>query len=74
ISRRTLMRAGNPTETSSMDIDPSIAIVAVVTSAIGYLMVLVGVGKSMLEWRRAARMCPGCGRAITGRVCSFCNS
>ena len=68
------MRAGNPTESSSMDIDPNIAIVAVVTTGIGYLMVLAGVGKSMLEWRRAARVCPGCGRAITGRVCSFCSN
>ena len=68
------MRAGNPTESSSMDIDPNIAIVAVVTTGIGYLMVLTGVGKSMLEWRRAARVCPGCGRAITGRVCSFCSN
>ena len=57
-----------------MDIDPNIAIVAVVTTGIGYLMVLTGVGKSMLEWRRAARLCPGCGRAITGRVCSFCSN
>ena len=68
------MRAGNPTETSLMDLNPNVAVVAVVTSGVGYLMVMAGVGKSMLEWRRAARMCPGCGRAITGRVCTFCSS
>ena len=68
------MRAGNPTEASIMELDPNMAVVAVVTSGIGYLMVMSGIGKSMLEWRRAARMCPGCGRAIRGRVCSFCSS
>jgi NADH pyrophosphatase NudC (nudix superfamily) len=68
------MRAGNPTETSLMELDPNMAAVAVVTSGIGYLMVMSGIGKSMLEWRRAARMCPGCGRAIRGRACSFCSS
>ena len=68
------MRAGNRTETSLMELDPNLAVVAVVTSGIGYLMVITGIGKSMLEWRRAARMCPGCGRAISGRVCSFCSS
>ena len=56
-----------------MELDPNIAIIAVVTSGIGYLMVMAGVGKSMLEWRRAARSCPGCGRAIQARVCSYCN-
>lgn len=68
------MRAGNPTETSLMHLDPNVAVLAVVTSGIGYLMVMTGIGKSMLEWRRAARMCPGCGRAIQGRVCSFCSN
>jgi hypothetical protein len=57
-----------------MELDPNMAVVAVVTSSIGYLMVMSGIGKSMLEWRRAARMCPGCGRAIRGRVCSFCSN
>jgi hypothetical protein len=57
-----------------MELDPHLAVVAVVTSGIGYLMVMSGIGKSLLEWRRAARVCPGCGRAIHGRVCSFCSS
>jgi hypothetical protein len=56
-----------------MDFDPNIAILAVVTSGIGYLMVVAGVHKSMLEWRRAGRLCPSCGRAITTRVCTFCS-
>ena len=57
-----------------MELDPNIAILAVVTSGIGYLMVITGLGKSMLEWRRSVRFCPGCGRAIHARVCAFCNS
>jgi len=56
-----------------MEFDPNIATLAVVTSGIGYLMVMSGIGKSMLEWRRSTRMCPGCGRAVQARVCSFCN-
>jgi NADH pyrophosphatase NudC (nudix superfamily) len=56
-----------------MELDPNIAVVAVVTSGIGYLMVVTGIGKSMLEWRRPTRLCPGCGRTLTARVCSFCN-
>jgi hypothetical protein len=55
-----------------MEFHANIAILAVLTPAVGYLMVLAGVHKSMLEWRRAGRMCPSCGRAITSRVCNFC--
>jgi NADH pyrophosphatase NudC (nudix superfamily) len=56
-----------------MDFDPNIAILAVLTSGVGYLMVVAGVRKRMLEWRRSARLCPSCGRVITARVCSSCN-
>jgi len=57
-----------------MDFDPNIAILAVLTSGVGYLMVVSGIHKSMLEWRRSARLCPSCGRVITARVCGFCSS
>jgi NADH pyrophosphatase NudC (nudix superfamily) len=56
-----------------MEIDPHTALLAVLTCGVGYLMVAAGVHKSMLEWRRSARMCPSCGRAIQTRVCSFCS-
>ena len=56
-----------------MDFDPNIAIIAVLTSGVGYLMVVSGIHKSMLEWRRSTRLCPSCGRVITARVCSFCS-
>ncbi len=55
-----------------MEIDPNVTTLALITSAVGYLMVVAGLHKSMLEWRRAGRMCPSCGRAMTERVCSFC--
>jgi hypothetical protein len=55
-----------------MHVDPNITILAVVTSGVGYLMVIAGLHKNMLELRRAGRMCPSCGRAIQTRVCTFC--
>jgi hypothetical protein len=55
-----------------MEFDPNITLLAVVTTGVGYLMVVAGLHKSPLEWRRSARMCPSCGRAIQTRVCSFC--
>ena len=53
-----------------MEFDPNTTLLAVITSGVGYLMVAAGLHKSMLEWRRTARMCPTCGRALTARVCS----
>ena len=41
-----------------MEFDPNTALLAVLTSGIGYLMVAAGIHKSMLEWRRSARLCP----------------
>jgi hypothetical protein len=53
--------------------DPNIVILALLTSGAGYLMVVAGIHKSLLEWRNRGRSCPSCGRAIHGRVCSFCS-
>lgn len=53
-----------------MVLDPQLTMLFVLTTGIGYLMILSGVGKSLLEWRRA-RMCPSCGRdARAGCACS----
>jgi recombinational DNA repair protein RecR len=65
------MRAGKRLE-ESMEIDPNIALLAVLTLGAGYLMVVAGLHKSMLEWRRSGRLCPSCGRLLQTRVCSFC--
>ncbi|MFL5944051.1 MAG: hypothetical protein ACJ74D_02620 [Gaiellaceae bacterium] len=56
-----------------MELDPNTALLAIVTTGVGYLMVAAGLHKSMLEWRRSTRSCPSCGRMIQDRVCSFCS-
>jgi hypothetical protein len=43
------------------------------TTGAGVWMIVAGVQKSALEWRRPRRKCPACGRAIVGRSCS-CNA
>jgi hypothetical protein len=55
-----------------MELDPNIAMLAVITCGVGYLMTVAGLGKSMLELKRRARICPSCGRQIEARVCSAC--
>ncbi len=57
-----------------MRLDPNIALLAVVTCGVGYLMVLAGLRKSALEWKRRQRICPSCGRTIEARVCRACSS
>jgi NADH pyrophosphatase NudC (nudix superfamily) len=52
---------------------PQLAAMFVVTTSVGFLMVLSGVQKSLLEWRRRRRICPSCGRHIDGRTCG-CNA
>jgi hypothetical protein len=42
------------------------------TTGVGYLMMTMGVQKSLLEWRARRRSCPSCGRQIERRVCSAC--
>jgi hypothetical protein len=56
-----------------MEFDPHIAVFAVVTMGVGYVMALAGVHKSALEWRSKGRTCPSCGRAIKARVCKCAN-
>jgi NADH pyrophosphatase NudC (nudix superfamily) len=55
-----------------MELNLHIIILAILTSAVGYMMVVAGLHKSMLEWRRTGRHCPSCGRTIESRVCSRC--
>jgi hypothetical protein len=51
---------------------PQLASLFVATTGVGVLMMLGGVHKNALEWRRRARSCPSCGRAIEARVCAHC--
>jgi NADH pyrophosphatase NudC (nudix superfamily) len=48
---------------------PQLAAVFAVTTGVGFLMLLSGVQKSLLEWRQRKRTCPSCGRRIAGRTC-----
>jgi hypothetical protein len=42
------------------------------TTGVGAVMILVGLGRGLLEPRKARRRCPSCGRLIDGRVCRRC--
>ncbi len=39
------------------------------TSGVAFLIMLAGVQKNALEWRRRKRSCPSCGHRIAGRTC-----
>jgi NADH pyrophosphatase NudC (nudix superfamily) len=52
-----------------MELDPQLTAAFVVTTGIGFLMMFTGVEKHLLEWRRAKRHCPSCGRRIERRSC-----
>ncbi len=57
-----------------MELDLNIALLAILTCGIGYLMAVAGLHKGALELRRRARRCPSCGHQIVGRVCATCTS
>jgi hypothetical protein len=50
--------------------DPDIAVLAAVTTAIGWTMLYTGARKRMLDLRHKKRKCPSCGRHIVGRTCN----
>jgi hypothetical protein len=57
-----------------MHVDSHIIVLTAVSCAVGYLMVVAGLQKSVLERRRRERLCPSCGRIIKTRVCGVCTS
>jgi hypothetical protein len=63
ITERTLTRDDHPLMTAHT--------LTLILSAggVGYLMVKAGLVKNGLELRRHRRICPSCGRVITGRRC-----
>jgi hypothetical protein len=50
-------------------LDPHLAVLFVCTTGVGFLMLVSGVHKSTLEWRRRRRICPSCGREIQSGTC-----
>ncbi len=57
-----------------MTIDLHIAMLALLTVGVGWMMLTAGMQKNALEWRRQRRICPSCGREIHARVCTTCAS
>jgi hypothetical protein len=55
-----------------MLLNPHVAVIAVTTAGIGWGMMVAGVHKNALEWRRRRRICPSCGREIRARFCRTC--
>ena len=52
-----------------MRLDPHLAILLASSTGAGFLMLVSGIQKSALEWRRRRRLCPSCGRHIDGHTC-----
>jgi hypothetical protein len=57
-----------------LTIDLHIAMLALLTVGVGWMMLTAGMQKNALEWRRQRRVCPSCGREIHARVCTTCAS
>jgi NADH pyrophosphatase NudC (nudix superfamily) len=53
-----------------MELDAQVLTAFMLSTGVGFMMMLSGVHKHMLEWRRAARYCPSCGRRIERRTCN----
>ena len=49
-----------------------IALIALVRTGIGALMIRLGLDRGALVRRRESRRCPSCGRLIHHRVCQVC--
>jgi hypothetical protein len=49
-----------------------LAVTYAVTTAAGFWLVLSGVHKRLLAWRRESHRCPCCGRIARSRVCERC--
>ena len=42
------------------------------TTGVGALMIVLGLGRGLLQARNGVRRCPSCDRLIEGRVCKPC--
>jgi hypothetical protein len=51
-------------------LDPHTAATLVLVMGIGYAMTFAGLAKNALEWKRRRRICPSCGRADGGCICT----
>ena len=53
-----------------MTFDPQLVTLAALTTSVGYLMVMAGLGKNTLERKRRRRVCPSCGHAAERAGCA----
>jgi hypothetical protein len=49
--------------------DPHVAILMALCLGVGYAMMLAGLSKNALEWRKQRRICPSCGRHTERCLC-----
>ena len=52
-----------------MTLDPQFVTFAALAMAIGWTMTFSGLKKHALELKQRQRICPSCGRSISGAVC-----
>ena len=52
-----------------MTLDPQLVTFAALAMAIAWTMTFSGLAKNLLELKRRKRVCPSCGRDISGAVC-----
>jgi formate dehydrogenase maturation protein FdhE len=52
-----------------MMLDPQVVAFAALAMAIGWTMTFSGLKKNALELKHRRRICPSCGRNISGAVC-----
>ena len=58
-----------------IEMTPETALLLASSTGVGVLMMRAGIEKKMLEWKRQARNCAGCGKPLPGRsVCSCSRS
>jgi len=50
--------------------DPQLALLVALTMGVGWTMYFSGLKKHLLEPKQRKRICPSCGRPISGRVCT----
>jgi hypothetical protein len=55
-----------------MKLDAHTVALAIVSVGVGWGMMIAGLQKNAIEWRRRRRICPSCGREIQARVCRVC--
>jgi hypothetical protein len=50
-------------------LDPHAAILMIICMAVGYVMMVAGLSKNALEWRKPRRVCPSCGHRTDSCLC-----